>query len=287
MTQIISFANSETSATRSRRYPVLEAGNMSYPSGQYVVDVEPGNERSSFLLRHDMKNAKLVQRLVREGSARYCCAVSSPVSSYRRVHFSEDATQEVAWQADDMGESPLLTPMVVAFEECTLELCSDRDDVHPSWTGQTVKIDKGSRLAVGPVVQMKPTLLHLLYLKQDTELVDGTFRVDAESQPFRFVVNLSDDLHRFLRYNGRDHTRKHIMTHIVTACFALLQRDFHIDDGEDGWQSDRNLVALAEYLEREDLPTWADSEFRPEVVATTLHPHQLLVSGDSEENRDG
>lgn len=287
MTQIITLANSETHATKSRGYPVLEAGNKSYPSGQYVVDFMPRKERSSFSLRHDMQNAELVKRLVREGSARYCCAVSSPVSSYRRVHFSEDATQEVSWSADDMGESPLLTPMVIAFQSRTLELCSDRDDVHPSWTGRTVRIDKGSRIAIGPVVQMKPTILHLLHLKQDAELADGTFVVDAESQPFRFVVTLSPGLHRFLQYNTGSHTRNHIMTHIVTACFGLLQRDFRNEGDEDGWQSDRNLVALTEYLDHKGLPTWTDSEFRPEEVATALYPHQLLDSGDNEKTRDG
>lgn len=283
MTQIITIANSETNVTKSRWYPVLEGGNMSYPSGQYAVDIRPGKDRSSFLLRHDMQNAELVQRLVREGSARYCCAVSSPVSSYRRVHFSEDAMQEVSWSAGDMGEPPLLTPMVIAFQSSTLKLCSDRDDVHPSWTGRTVRIDKGSRIAIGPVVQMKSTILHLLYLKHGVEMADGTFLVDAESQPFRFVVTLSTDLHRFLRYSAKSHTRNHIMTHIVTACFALLQRDFRID----GWQSDRNLQALAEYLDRENFPRWTEPEFRPERVATALYPHQLLDSVDNGENRDG
>ncbi len=280
MTQIVALANSEANATKSRRYPVLEAGNMSYPSGQYAIDFRPGKERSSFLLQHDMQNAELVRRLVREGAARYCCAVSSPVSSYRRVHFSAEATQEVSWSADDMGESPLLTPMVIAFQSRTLTLCSDRDDVHPSWTGRTVKIDKGSRIAIGPVVRMKPTVLHLLYLKQDGDLSDGTFMVDAESQPFRFVVTLSTDLHRFLRYSTGSHIRNHIMTHIVTACFALLQRDFR---EEERWQTDRHLVALAEYLDDEDLPRWMDDEFRPEEVATAMYPHQQLDSSDNGE----
>lgn len=72
------------------------------------------------------------------------------------------------------------------------------------------------------------------------------------------------------------------MTHVVTACFALLQRDFSAvgDTEEDGWLGDRNLEALADFLEREGLPHWGEAEsFQPERVATELYPHLFGNSG--------
>ena len=278
MTEIITLASSETNTARSRRYPVLEAGNMSFPDGRYAVDFKPQKKRSSFLVRHDVQNAALIRRLVENGTAKYCCTVSSPVSSYRRMHLSHDAAQEIEWNTDNMGEPPLFTPMVIAVEARTLELCAERDNVHPMWAGQRVAIDKGARVAIGPVVRLKPTLVHLLRFTRDTTRENGTFRVDAESQPFQFVVALSIDMHQFLQYGKRDSVRGHIMTHIVTACLALLQRDFSVDHDqeENGLHSDRNLDALADYLEQKGLPHWTDTEnFRPEEVATALYPHLL------------
>ena len=77
---------------------------------------------------------------------------------------------------------------------------------------------------------------------------DGQFEVDIETEPFRFRVNMSSSLHRFLRHREDAH-RWNIMTHIVTACLARLQNDHEADDGESGWQSHRNLKAFADYLE--------------------------------------
>ena len=63
---------------------------------------------------------------------------------------------------------------------------------------------------------------------------------------------MSTNLHGFLRYS-RDCNRTNIMTHIVTACLARLQHEHAIDDGDSGWQSHRNLTALADYLAQKGL----------------------------------
>ena len=281
MTQIVTVADSAASATRSQRHTVLEAGNMSFPKGRYTVDVIPDEGRASCRLEHAVEHAAFIDRLIDERAARYCCTVSAPVSSYRRIHFSYEASQKIEWNPEDLGEPPLFTPMVVASEAFTVRLCSERDDVHPLWDRQTVEIEKGCRLAVGPVIRIRRTLLHLLRFDRDPELAEGRFRVDAESQPFQFVVTLSADLHRFLQHGKGDVAWRHIMTHVVTACFALLQKDFSSTDelDQDEGLGDRNLDALADYLERKGLPHWEDTEsFRPEVAATELYPHLL---GDS------
>ena len=92
---------------------------------------------------------------------------------------------------------------------------------------------------------------------------------------FRFRVDLNPQLHEFLRYAGKDATRENIITHIVTACLGLLQRDFADDDEEIGWKSYRNLLTFSEFLDRRGLPHWSDEDFRPEFVATALYPHTL------------
>ena len=281
MTQVVSIAQWPSNAIRSHNHPVLEAGNLSYPDGRYAVDFSPGNDRSSFTLAHQIQSAPLVSRMLEEKRAQYACTVSSPISAYRRIHVSNEAEHEVRWDLEDLGEPPLFTPMILCVASEKLTLSQSQDGVHSIWNGARISLKKGSRLALGHVIQLRSSIFHLLSFRKKDELKDGTFFVDAETEPFQFLVNISPDLHKFLRFAGPDRTRENIMTHVVTACFALLQRDFSDDDDESGWRTHRSLVALADFLDSKALPHWADSQnFRPEQVATALHAHTLPPEKD-------
>ncbi len=286
MSAIITEARSASNAIRSHGFPVLEVGNISFPNGRYALEFEPGSDRSSFVLRHRIEGAPLISRLLDEGKARYVCAVSSPISSYRRTHVSETESQHVQWNESDLGEPPLFTPMIVSLSECSLVLSAKRDGVHEVWDQQTVSLQRGSRLALGHVVQLRSSILQLLTLHADKDLGEGEFYVDAlTEQGFQFRVSISSDLHRFLKVPRNDGIRGHVMTHIVSACLSLLKRDFHADSEDDGgWKSHRNLRALAEYLTSRDLPHWSDEEFRPEQVATKLYPHAIPEDQDGSES---
>ncbi len=286
MSEIVTLARASSNAIRSHSFPVLEAGNLSFPNGRYTLEFEPGSDQTSFVLRHRIEGASLISRLLDEGKARYVCAVSSPISSYRRTHVSRTASQRIGWDEQDLGEPPLFTPMIVSVESCSLLLSEQQDGVHGIWDQQFVNITTGSRLALGHVVQLRSSILQLLSLHSSQDLGDGEFYVDAETQQgFQFRVNLNPGLHAFLQFAGKDGIRGHIMTHIVTACLALLQRDFHADsEDEGGWRSYRNLCAFADFLKSRNLPHWSDSGFQPERVATKLYPHALPKMPEEEES---
>lgn len=277
MKEIVTLAQSSSNAIRSHGFPVLEAGNISFPDGRYAVEFDPGEDKSSFVLRHRIQGAPLISRLLGEGQARYVCAVSSPISSYRRTYVTREPEQKIRWDQNDLGEAPLFTPMIVSVTSRRLQLSDQYDGVHHVWNGQTVRIDKGSRLALGHVVQLRSSILQLLSLHAVEGLAEGQFFVDAETeQGFQFRVSLHPILHQFLQFEGTDGIRGHVMTHIVTACLALLQRDFRDDSTVDGgWVSHRNLRAFADFLKSKNLPHWSEDDFRPEQVATALYPHML------------
>ena len=266
-----------SNAVRSHEHPMLESGNLSFPKGRYILDFQPGEDRSSYTITHRIQGAELISRLLDARQARFVCIVSSPISSYRRTHVSETAQQEVRWDADELGESPMFTPMIVCSEAREITLSASRDGVHAIWDREPVTLHKGSRLALGNVIRLESSLLHLLSLHEDRQLKNGQFVVEIETEPFRFRVNLSTDLHRFLRHHS-DENRSNIMTHIVTACLARLQHDHPNDDGDSGWRSHRNLKAFADYLAHKGLEHWGDDDFRPEQVASALYPHVLPKS---------
>ena len=273
-----------SNAIRSHDHPMLESGNLSFPEGRYLLNFLPGEDRSSYVVEHRIEGAALIERLLGAGQARYACIVSSPISSYRRTHLSSEARHKVGWNSDDLGESPLFTPMILCVESQTITIDSDRDGVDRLWNKQRINLRRGSRLALGSVIQLQSSILQLLSLHEDTCLGEGQIVVDVKEEPFRFHIRLSTGLHRFLRY-PKDPIRNHIMTHIVTACLARLQKDYADDDGETGWQSFRNLRALADYLEHKGHEHWSDPDFRPERVATALYPH-ILPRDDPEAGND-
>jgi len=253
---------------------MLETGNLSFPEGRYLLDFLPGRARSSYIITHRVEGAPLIDRLIQSKQAQYACVVSSPISSYRRTHVSGDAQHEVGWDSDDLGGSPLFTPMILCSEPQLITLDARIDGVHQIWDSQHIDLQKGARLALGRVIQLESSLLQLLSLQKDKHLKEGQFVVDVEEEPFRFKVKLHSNLHKFLRF-PKDPARGHIMTHIVSACLARLQQDYSEDDGESGWESFRNLQALADYLDHKGLGHWSDEDFRPEKIATALHPHTL------------
>ncbi len=266
-----------SNATRAHEHPILESGNPSFPRGRYQLKLSPGDDRSSFSISHEIESASLVTQLLESGDAQCACIVSSPKSGYRRLVKAASLNHEVRWDVADLGEAPLFTPAILCVVPRSLKLSSSRDDVHPIWNEQAITLRKGSRLALGDVVQLQSSILHLLSLHQDDSMEDTQFQVEIESEPFRFRARVGSSLYRCLRFSGGA-MRHNIMTHIVTACLARLQRDYNDDDDETGWQSHRNLRALAEYLAANGQPHWTDGLFCPEQVATAIYP--LALSDD-------
>ena len=128
---------------------MLESGNLSFPMGKYFVDFEPAENGSAFRITHHVEGTPLVSRLVAERKAQYACIVSSPLSSYRKIHLSSDSQHTVSWDANDIGEPPLFTPLVLCIRPDEIVLDSSRDGVHAIWNGQKVYLKAGSRIACG------------------------------------------------------------------------------------------------------------------------------------------
>lgn len=85
MYEIVTEASSSAGSVRLQEYPVLEAGNISFPNGKYTVGFEPISNESSFNIIHRVDNAELINTLISKGLIKFVCTVSSPISSYRKA----------------------------------------------------------------------------------------------------------------------------------------------------------------------------------------------------------
>jgi len=277
---------------RSDHHPVLEPGSRAFPQGRYRLAFEQVHSRNAgpsdqmtFTLRHQIEGAPLIPRLVETGQAAFACIVAAPRSSYRELHHSSEAAQTIVCDRDDLGEPPLFTPLVVCTDPVEMTLDAHRDGVDAIWQGQTIALDRGHRLAIGHVIRLEASMDHLLSMHENSTLAPGGFFVDECTEPYRFSVQLHPDLHRFLRYKSDQNGQRHnIIVHIVTACLALLQREWDPGkvDGKD-WVSIPNLKAFADHLEAKGIRHWCDESFRPEEAATQLYPLTLPETGGAAE----
>ncbi len=269
-------AGGPSTGVRSFPWPVLQRGDTSFPGGAYAVEVELAQDRCGFKLTHRIQGAPLILRLLAERRAQYVCSVSSANASYRHVATSTEPTHRIHWDRDDLGAPPIFVPMVVSREEYRCTFDAQRDGIADLWHGKTITVPKGAKLALGPSFQLQSSLLQLLTFKLDDHLESGQFEVKPNTKDgFRFDVHLARDLFTFLEYQRDLDFRGNIMTHIVGAALALLQRDYATDDDDEGWRTYSNLKAFAEHLQELGMPLWDERDFSPERVATALYPHRL------------
>ena len=261
---------------RAFPWPTLEAGNMSFPNGNYTIVCEDKEPGQSFTLRHQVAGAPLLERWLDENKVAYICSVAAPRSMYRKLHKSDAPEQLIAWRQQDLGEPPMFTPMIVACEAIQHKAAAETDGLNHIWNGIELAIPKGGRIAIGSTFGFKSGMDGMLDFKENKSLSDGTFKVTANTDgDFKFNVELAPDLHQYLRHRRNDPIGRNIMVHIVSRALGILQEDYSEDDGEEGWQSYQSLISLTQQLEEKGVPHWSAETFHPEYAATTLYPHIL------------
>lgn len=260
---------------RALPWPVLEAGNESFPNGIYTISCEDKDLGKSFSLWHEVQGAPLIERWIRESKLLFICSVAAPASMYRAIHKSDEPEHLIEWQREDLGEYPMFTPMIVAREPMQHTANAAQDGLNKIWDGKPLSIGKGARVAIGNVFKFKTGINGILDFIPDDNLPEGAFYVEESTQDgFKFKVHLAKDLFDHLKYSPRDITSENIMPHIVSSALSILQKDYN-EDGEGGWSSYPNLESLAHWLEEQNIKHWADDSFRPDKATTKIYPHKI------------
>lgn len=277
-------------AVRSMPYPVLEPGSLSYENGEYAVSgLEMGADGASVALKHEIAGAPLLESLLREQKAKYACLVSAPSTGYRRLELSDEAAQTVSWDSRNIGEPPMLRPLIVAVKE-EKRCLKPEDGVAEEWR-RPVEIPVGARLALHEYLRVNSSLQQLIELIPDDTMKPGGFIVSACTDGgFSFQVKAAKNLCTFLQnpQGYREH-RMSVLTHMAGRCFELLQKDYvPADSGPDNedsdWQAFPNLRALYAFLQGKNLPGWDEDGFDPAEVATKLYPHNPPDPRNGEDN---
>lgn len=280
-------ASDPASASRALPWPVLERGNISYPEGAYsiIVDYRGVKDRGQTVsIAHEITGAPLITRWIAQGKLRFTCAVAAPISAYRKLITNSEPSYTLRWDPHDIGSHPVFTPMIVTHTKVIHAVEAQKDGIDPLWDGHVLHLPKAAKVAIGPTFALKSGLLGLLNFRPDDDLKSGQFRLESSREDgFKFEVRLSVDLYRYLKGGRSEDTGANVMTHIVSAALGVLASDYTTDDGDEGWASHPNLVALAALLEEKGVQHWSEETFDAALAATTLHPHRVPIEYRAED----
>lgn len=272
---------------RSFPYPALDEGSLSFPDGNYEADIQAVASRHAAHVRHGIQGAPLVRRLVEEGKAACACVVSVPVTGYRRLFLAKEFEHTIEWDEASVGEPPVFQPQVVCLEAIRHTI-SVNDGVHRLWVGAEVDFPKGAKIAFSAPRRLMSSMTSLLSFERVSGKNVKQISVSPCSEEgFYFKVAVQADLFDFLQQPGEGNQllRRSIMVHAISACFALLARQYSDrEDEQDGWQAYLNLRALSAEMETKNLTLWDEDDFHPEEAATEMCPYHLPVQEQDDGN---
>ena len=262
-------------------YPAIEDGNLSFPDGVYEVVPNPsGSSATKASIRHELKGAPFVEKLIRNGEAQFACLVSVPKTGFRKLCRADSSEQEISWDLDIVGEPPILGPVIVYVGDGMSHKLTKQDGVAGIWQNRKIDVPKGARLARGRYLRPSNTMRQLLRVQCSESMKKGGFTVKPNSNDgFYFALEAAVDIFQFLQNpQGELALRRSILVHAVSQCLNILKTDYGAsqEDDETGqWEQYRNLKSLSDLLGDRNMGHWSDEDFDAVRVATDLYPIEV------------
>ena len=274
-------------------YPALEAGNLSFPEGQYEADANISKDGRSVEIEHKISGAAFIENLIEDGLVKFACQLSIPKAGVRRLLITE-RKGVVELDESIMGEPPKLRPVALYYNE-RIENIDDANEyeltegcgVAEIWQGKKVRLLNGTRLARGDFLNITPSEYHFIRVKTSEDYDPGTFSVKPNTEEgFYFTVHAAPDVAKFIKNYGKDKTlRNSILTGVVGQCFSILKQD---SDGSEEYSMEAfpNLVILSDKIKSQFDYDWTDKDnFDPMRVATMMYPIEVpkMLSDEDED----
>lgn len=266
--------------------PILQNDSADYIDGNiyHTRVLLSDTSQNAFSVRHEISGNNLVRELLLKNRAQFAAEACAPASTYRQI-FVEDSVgvtslvQEVS-VPDELIVSPLyVRPLVISDTSISQEITLDLSHgVHEMWHGVTIAIDQASILALGEF-ETGVGIHSLLKTVESKDLKEGTYYVRLNtSNGFFFEMNLPPQLFSSMRNPGNHEHRNTLLTAGLASGFHQLKNDYA--DPEE-WQQHVVLLALHKELRARNLPTWEDSNFEPDEIASSLKHIELAGVGEN------
>ena len=268
-----------TTIVHALPYPVLEAGNLSFPQGNYDPNVQMQDDGCSIEIEHRISGAAFIEKLIEEGVVQFCCLFSVPKTGVR-IMYQTKRKAIIQWESSIVGQPPRLRPMLVYTGNDKQYKLTKGCGVASLWQGKEITLPKGARLARGSFLDVNNSECSFLRFSKDKKLEQGICTVSPNHEDgFYFTIKAAPDVFNFIQKKGMDVAlRSGILTGVVGQCFSILKYEY--SDSNDDYQEFQNLKTLSAKLEKEFGEDWNSDNFDPMLTATTLYRFQVPNEGD-------
>ena len=268
-------------------YPALEAGNLSFPTGEYKVSTQVGKDGYSVEVEHQISGAPFLESLIADGVAQFGCLFSIPKVGVRRLDLTDTKKQTICWDTSILGEPPKLRPVLLYTGAEREYKFTKKHGVAEIWQGKKALLPEGAKLARASFFNITSSEYHFLRFKNKPEYASGSFNVEANTEEgFYFNILAAQDVYDLVQNPGKDAAlRLAVLTSAVSRCFEILKEKYR-EREDDSNESLSNLTILREKLNTEYGCDWNDEDFDPCLAASKLYPIQIPASAPYQENED-
>ena len=269
---------------KAHPFPVLSSDCLGYQdSVSYSARIFRRGKGGNISVEHHLSDDNLIASLVKNGGAKFACAVSVPSTMFRAVFTNDDAGIQTT-QSFDCGEGNLsdeakFRPIVICTGGMQSATVCESYRLDEFYAGQTIQFPDGAIIADGGWKRFGGLGGSILVIrKADENLESGKFWVeDSTENGFQFIVKVAADIYDALQKPGEN--KNHcisVLTHALSSGLALVAKRYR-----DNWREFQNLQMVHRDLEEKNEKTWEDEDFSPERAATTIYPHRLTEEAES------
>ena len=245
--------------------PVLleDRSRHDWRNASYDPEVRVAPTRAT--IRHKLRGAQTLRRLVDDGKARWATELRCPKTLYCIVHEAAAPVHTVEWARDDVDGDMFVIPGLVAAAD--FDLKPELEELALIWPRSPLKVARGWWLARGVARRTRTLGQSLLKFHVDEKLPDGQMSVrrDESDGDLRFQVSLADNV-------WAERTNRHVQLAALIGALGQMKDAFPDPDDEP-------LVAqeLRRRLEDAGVAAWDGDDYDPARAATVIEPFKPSV----------
>ena len=265
---------------RAFPFPVLANYSLCYADGvSYNAHISSVEQSGEISVAHRLTDNNLVASLVADQRAKFACVVSVPLTMFRAIYSHQgggelSADQRIQLEKNELSGTPKLRPVVVCAKEFGPTPVQSPHGLDDFYAGDHVRFPDGAIIADAGWMQFGAHSDILRVKKGGEDMRKGTLKVTISTDDgFYFIVTVAPDLFAALQLQN-EHCVS-ILTGAFSAGLAQIQQDH--DLCHRGWKEYQSLKTLHRDLEARGLPTWEDQPFFPELAASTIRPHTIVI----------
>ena len=242
-----------------------------WPDAQYEAQATPAASELAWTVKHLLRGAPGIEKLLKDGSAAFCVEARCAESLHMSVEVSSEPATVVSLAPHDVGAGTVhLWPGVVTAKECNL------DPAGTPWGDNPIRLLPGRYLVRGAPIRVEHRGSDPMLFADEPEMEPETavsIKLEERGQDSRFVVRARPDRIDRLKFDEAS-----LLACWATALAMMPAHDcFKIEEDDAGHMTVPesqvgDLILRRLQSDRPELALWDSNDWDPMLAASTFVP---------------